>query len=80
MFQIDFSQFICYYLSGQLFILWLFWLFERKARRKQNSLSNDQIWQCPICSYVYFETKIAKISACPVCGSFNERTLNPPSM
>lgn len=76
MFKIDFSLFICYYLCGQLFILWLFWLFEKKAGAKQNPLSNDQIWQCPICFYVYFESKVAKISTCPVCGSFNERAVN----
>lgn len=73
MIKIDFSIFICYYLSITIIIYMFFFLVEKKVIVKSKSISKDQIWQCPICMYVYFESKASKISTCPFCGSFNQK-------
>lgn len=73
MIKIDFYIFICYYLTVALVIFLFFFLSDRRTAMELKSISKDQIWQCPICMYVYFESKASKISACPFCGSFNEK-------
>ncbi len=73
MIKIDFYNFICYYLTTTIIIFLFFLLSDRRMAPKLKSVSKDQIWQCPICMYVYFESKAPKISSCPFCGSFNEK-------
>ena len=78
MFKIDFSLFICYYLSVQILIFFLLWLFEKKTTLKLRPMAGEQVWQCGICLYVYFESKPSKISTCPLCGSLNQKTKQAP--
>ncbi len=72
MFQIDFSFFICYYLIGILivFFSWGSWHSTRKTRMLA---ARDNVRQCMICLYVYFDARGADISTCPQCGSFNKK-------
>lgn len=73
MIKIDFCIFICYYLTVTIIIFLFFSSADRRMAVKPKSIGKDQIWQCPICMYVYFESKASKISSCPFCGSFNEK-------
>ncbi len=73
MIKIDFSIFICYYLSITIVIFIFFFLSGKKTITMSKSINKDQIWQCSICMYVYFESKASKISTCPFCGSFNQK-------
>jgi hypothetical protein len=75
MFKIDFSFFICYYLISQIFLFLLVWLLVRKPVIKKDLMEKGKIWQCAICTYVYFESKFSKISTCPLCGSLNQGAL-----
>lgn len=73
MIEIDFSTFICYYLLGAIVVILIFWLFDIKSQLKKRSLDTHCVWQCSICTYVYFDPRSGNISSCPVCGSFNKR-------
>jgi hypothetical protein len=75
MFQIDFSFFICYYLMGML-VFGFAWHFMFSGESKTKTLlTQDNIRQCGICLYVYFDARGSEISACPQCGSFNKKSL-----
>jgi len=74
MIKIDFSYYICYYLSIALSGLMFFWYCGRKKVKRQGLVSRDRVLQCSTCTYVYFESKVSKISTCPLCGSFNSRS------
>lgn len=73
MYKIDFLHFICYYLSSQIFLFFVIWFLDSRSVIKKSLLEKDQIWQCAICTYVYFESKFSKISKCPLCGSLNQK-------
>ncbi len=73
MFEIDFSFFICYYLFGLGLVFFTAWVWSRPKQKPVRS-ARELVWQCPICSYVYFDSGSKRISACPLCGSLNERS------
>jgi rubredoxin len=74
MFPIDFFDYICYYLIGICAVFFMLVLTQRRHLFDRRQFSEEQVWQCLICLYVYFETKPLAISVCPVCGSFNRRS------
>jgi hypothetical protein len=74
MFKIDFSYFICYYLGGQVIFSIFWWLLTEKRVAPPRAIDASSIWQCSTCLYVYFEPKSLKISACPQCGSLNQKS------
>lgn len=75
MFAIDFYDYICYYLIGICILFFILALSSKQRLFNRRPLSQEQVWQCLICLYVYFESKPLAISVCPVCGSFNQRAL-----
>ena len=75
MFPIDFSVFFCYYLSVFFVVFLGVWFLGRSPfSRRKALLQAHQIWQCSVCTYVYFESRNLKISTCPLCGSFNKKS------
>jgi hypothetical protein len=75
MLAIDFYDYICYYLIGICVVFFMLVLTQRRRLFDRRQFSEEQVWQCLICLYVYFESKPLTISVCPVCGSFNQRSL-----
>ncbi len=73
MFQIDFSVYFCYYLSGLLVAGFLLWFWSTPLTEAKALAAQENIWQCPVCLYVYFDAAGVDISACPQCGSFNKK-------
>ncbi|MFA5118055.1 MAG: hypothetical protein WC695_04275 [Candidatus Omnitrophota bacterium] len=71
MIRIDFSLAITFYLLLPLAVIFILWLKRVKHKEKDLFLNPKFIWFCSICTYTYINTKEAKISTCPRCGSFN---------
>ncbi len=36
-------------------------------------LKKEDIWRCPICTYVYVDTTDDQLSTCPQCSSMNTK-------
>ncbi len=73
MFQIDFSFFFCYYLTGSIFFFFFCWLWDQRPVLRRSWAAADRFWQCAVCTHAYFESKNVKISACPLCGTLNQK-------
>ncbi|MFH0877914.1 MAG: hypothetical protein V1863_06815 [Candidatus Omnitrophota bacterium] len=74
MIQIDFSFFICYYLIGQIAIIWILWFLPvGLSFRRAEAGGHVHVWQCSTCFHVYVEPRVNTISPCPLCGSLNKK-------
>ncbi|HDD64760.1 MAG TPA: hypothetical protein ENF61_01450 [Firmicutes bacterium] len=68
--RLDFA--VSIYLIFSLLIL-ILWFLSEKRRKVIKRESKDSLWQCPICFYVYINSKDDEISQCPRCGSLHKR-------
>lgn len=46
---------------------------EGKKSVRIPEFKKEDIWRCPICTYVYVETEHEELSTCPRCGSINRK-------
>jgi len=70
---LDFAVAIYITLSLIIFILWI--IFEYKGIPKISSMK-DTLWECPICFYIYIDSKSDTISECPRCKTLNKKEKN----
>ena len=75
MYKIDFPSFICYYLIGAALVIIFDAMMKRPWIMSRPVFKKEHVWQCAICTHVYFEPKSVKLSTCPVCASINQRVL-----
>lgn len=75
MIKLEFEWAIFLYLLITIFGYLAFWLVFSKIRGtpQQRKADLESIWQCAICTYIYVDSKHEKLSACPRCGSYNDR-------
>ena len=55
-----------------LLVFW-FILESRKTKETDSFYEEALTWHCEICSYIYIDSVHKAVSACPRCGSFNQR-------
>ncbi|MCM8818192.1 MAG: hypothetical protein NC915_01755 [Candidatus Omnitrophica bacterium] len=62
----------CFYLSISILILilWIFW--ERK--KTTNKITENNLWQCPICFFEYIDSRSKEISKCPRCKTLFKKS------
>lgn len=46
--------------------------YERRRRRFEPEPTEDHVFRCRKCSYVYTDDEDVEVSRCPQCGSSNE--------
>jgi hypothetical protein len=71
MIRIDFSLALAFCILLPLVVIYILWLKRVKQKEKDLFLNPRFIWFCSVCTYTYINTKEARISTCPRCGSFN---------
>jgi len=74
MIKLDISTALFFYLFFTVicvFVLWL-WL-DRASRFNLFKVERKNVWQCPVCSYVYIDIKEGDLSRCPRCTSINKK-------
>ncbi|MDP3786605.1 MAG: hypothetical protein Q8R05_03530 [Candidatus Omnitrophota bacterium] len=79
MITLEFSVAAALYLSlvtGIFFVYWMF--FERSSASGGESAADRYVWQCPICTYCYIDSRHSAISVCPRCGSYNKKQESIP--
>lgn len=77
MISLDFSLAVALYSAVIISAILLIWLFGRKQRGRDLSLDPRFIWFCSVCTYTYINTRQDSISACPRCGSYNKKVVDP---
>jgi len=73
MIQIDFLSFFCYYFIGAVCLYFVGGLLSGAHRWERVKGPSRQVWQCAVCLHTYFDPKPLRITACPVCGTYNKR-------
>lgn len=73
MINLDFSLAIALYTVFVLVAVLSVWMFNKKEKKKDQTLDPRFIWFCSVCTYTYINTKQDKISTCPRCGSYNRK-------
>lgn len=74
MITFEFSVAAALYLSlvtAGFFVYWVY--FERPGKSDDNTMMDRYVWQCPICTYYYIDSRHSVISVCPRCGSYNKK-------
>ncbi len=54
-----------------ILIIWLF--FEKRANKPFRIKSENYLWKCPVCFYVYVDSKSDTISRCPRCKTLHKK-------
>ncbi|MFC1703622.1 hypothetical protein ACFL1E_02410 [Candidatus Omnitrophota bacterium] len=76
MIKIEFSIAIALYIGTLVSLVVIQWLFMRVKTAR--SVDTDALWQCPICTYVYFDYyPKGEFSTCPRCDSFTKKEEMP---
>lgn len=64
------------YLGMTLLLLLGLWGYQHyKSRQKKIISSEQELYMCEYCHYVYLENQIKEINKCPQCQSFNQKNL-----
>lgn len=74
MIKVDLSWGITIYLiltTVGLLILW--WFFGRDELFRGYVKTDKFLWECPICTHTYIDSKESLYSRCPRCASVNKR-------
>lgn len=74
MIPIEFATAVALYAGGMTLWVLSFWFgagWNRAALLTQNQA--EEIWQCPICVYLYSEKPDLDLTVCPRCGSYNQK-------
>ena len=75
MIKVDISTALfLYLLATAVFILIIWSFFDFGTKLKTFSSDEKNIWHCTICTLTYIDSKHDDISACPRCGSYNQKT------
>lgn len=48
------------------------WFYERRRRRFEPEPTEDTVFRCRKCGYVYTDDEDVELSRCPNCGASNE--------
>ena len=76
MIQVSMSSAFMVYLLIPFFAILLLWvLSEYKTRTKSTHVEMDRSMQCSVCLSTYLYQQNESISKCPVCGSYNDVSL-----
>jgi ribosomal protein L37AE/L43A len=74
MIELTFSTAFTLYLALTLSLLLGFWIrYHYRARRKVVLPSEQELFVCEYCHFVYLEQPTENINQCPQCRSFNKR-------
>lgn len=62
------------YLGVTLLFLLGIWLWQNYKSRKTKIISSEQeLFICEYCHYIYLESQVKEINKCPQCNSFNQK-------
>ncbi|HOV22581.1 MAG TPA: hypothetical protein P5150_03805 [Candidatus Ratteibacteria bacterium] len=73
MIKINIDIALTFYLMLPIIILTFWIFFEKRANKPFEIKSHDYLWQCPICFYMYIDSKSDKISRCPRCKTLHKK-------
>ena len=74
MIPIEFSMAVALCVGMTTLGILSFWFLSTRKQAMSFSRSQQQeIWQCPVCIYLYDDEMNKKLSLCPRCGSYNKK-------
>ncbi|MGI6595460.1 MAG: hypothetical protein GX554_02480 [Elusimicrobia bacterium] len=73
MIKIELNFAVALYLLISILILLLWIRFEHIKTSKTKNQKHTTLWQCPLCFYVYVDSRSETISRCPKCNTLHKR-------
>ena len=76
MIKIDILLAVAIFLSIPLCVVFVVWIFYNFHRGRMAGPDEDQIRQCPYCTYVFVSYREGDIQMCPRCQSYIGDTMS----
>jgi uncharacterized C2H2 Zn-finger protein len=69
--RIDLAVALYLGLSIVILVIWIF--FEKRKTAADKEGKTENIWKCPVCFYVYVDSRSDRISKCPKCKTLHKK-------